>query len=238
MHTSAVLTAEDFTCALRLGEQEEWTPTPLSTLFPEYHPLDRIGVVSPRLEEGIAFVGVTVLALTTAFYDLQRQHAMSFFDYPHHFALLGDENTALSHSAGLTDDLATRLEATWGNLDVWPDTNWQFAPPTATAMLRLAFSLQINRLFWPERLEPAGNGGRLPAYARQLLCTRLKSVHLYGSEKANVGIQGSTLVGSLLENSLSCLPVPSPDQFSQGRNLLRRITPEEFLDRMAECFAG
>ena len=41
----------------------------------DYHEQDRVGVVSPRLEDGVLGAGYALLALTTAFYDAQRARA-------------------------------------------------------------------------------------------------------------------------------------------------------------------
>src|SRR5436190_9306686 len=87
MHTSSLLTASDF--AYWRLEAGGAAPIDFAALFPDYHELDRVGVVSPHLEDGIHFTGASLLALATAFYDVQRAKATAFFNYPQHFALLG-----------------------------------------------------------------------------------------------------------------------------------------------------
>lgn len=225
MHTSTLLSSGDFTGFLRSSEAGEWKPVPLAALFPDYHELDRVGVVSPGIEDGVLFTGATLLALTTAFYDVQRERGPEFFNYPQHFALLG---------SGV--DTPSVLGATWGNLDVWPEANWHAASPTASEMLRLVFSLQVSRLFWPERLQPGEVETRMPDYARRLLHARLKSVYLYNTSAPNATIQGSPNAEGILRKSVARLPGEVPSAPEIGRNRLRSVPAEEFLAGMADCF--
>jgi hypothetical protein len=86
MHTSKVLCSRDFRYSPVPAQAGIWAD--FSTFCPHYHPLDRIGVVSPYLEEGVRQTGYALLALTTAFYDMLRARSADFYDYPHHFAFL------------------------------------------------------------------------------------------------------------------------------------------------------
>lgn len=231
MHTSDVLTASDFSYFQREGEA--WVPASFATLFPNYHELDRIGVVAPDGDQGLLATGATLLALTTAFYDQYRQRGGKFFDYPHHFALLGERADFTIESEKLSAETGEQLERTWGNLDVWPETNWWFTPPTATEMLRLAFSLQINRLFWPAWLFPGPDEAWLPSHVRKMLGSRLKSVHLYGSENPQVAVLASPHAQAILERSVAHLAEPLPSGIEIARNASSTIHPQKFLETFA-----
>ena len=87
MHTSTRLTAADFQFWQETGAGNQ--PISFAAFCPNYHELDRVGVVSLRLEDGVCQTGRTLLALTTAFYDRQRAKRRDFFDYPQHFAFVG-----------------------------------------------------------------------------------------------------------------------------------------------------
>ena len=87
MHTSKILQSSDF----QYWEKRDsgWVAVGFESLFPDYHQLDRVGVVAPGMEEGVRQVGPALLALTTAFYDVHRAARRNdFFDYPQHFAFL------------------------------------------------------------------------------------------------------------------------------------------------------
>jgi hypothetical protein len=218
-------------------------------LFPGYHELDRVAVVSPRWEDGVLHTGVALLALTTAFYDAMRARETTFFNYPQHFALLGESAGLSVPGEGPLD--CKGLGATWGNLDVWPETNWLGAPATAAGMLRKLFEIQINRLFWPELLVPGPGDALLPAYARRIMASRLKSVHYYRTASPNVELQASPTAVKVIRGSVSRLPGegagpaqgPSPTASSESETglpprvePLRHVTPSDFLAEMAACF--
>src|SRR5689334_22325192 len=122
MHTSTVLQSSDF--HYRRVAQEASVPTDFASLFPDYHELDRVGVVSLFLEDGILQAGGTLLALTTAFYDVQRAKGEPFFNYPQHFALFGGSEGTLQTRSGTIPFSPDVIGPSWGNLDVWPDSNW------------------------------------------------------------------------------------------------------------------
>ena len=75
----------------------------------EYHDQDRFCVVSPRLEDGVLHTAYALLALTTAFYDVQRAAGSDFFIYPQHFAIIGQDPSEASRTrdpSGLRADFA------------------------------------------------------------------------------------------------------------------------------------
>lgn len=166
MHTSKVLRSSHFQY-WQVGAEAR-TRSEFSAFCSNYHEQDRAGVVSPRLEDGVLHAGYGVLALTTAFYDLQRSRMSDFFIYPQHFAFIDAGHKGVLTGVGrlaLTMDEAG-LGAAWSWLDVWPASNWITVPglhgPTPdgpriigqTAMLQKVFDLQINRLFWPQDFKP------------------------------------------------------------------------------------
>ncbi len=152
---------------------------PFTAFCPDYHALDRVGVVSPTLEAGVLATSHALLALTTAFYDCLRSRQVEFFDYPQHFAFVGAEGTAIHTRLGLLPSETPKLWHAWSWLDVWPDAKWVPTPATATDMLRRVFDYQINRVFWPRTLKPAPGETPLPTYAWKMLQTHVKAVYYY-----------------------------------------------------------
>ena len=127
MHTSTLLTAEDF---------EHWQHTdadPLRVEFSEFCPsyadTDRVAVVSPHIEDGMVHAPLALLSMTTAFYDVQRSRGEEFFDYPRHFALVGGADGRLCTRSDQEPPDADTIGAGWGNLDVWPETQWHTVEP-------------------------------------------------------------------------------------------------------------
>lgn len=87
MHTSTRLVSTDFHFLQHAPSGEQ--PVAVAAFCPDYHPQDRVGVVSPSLEQGVLHTSYALLALTTVFYDHMRAQKSEFFDYPQHFAFVG-----------------------------------------------------------------------------------------------------------------------------------------------------
>lgn len=213
MHTSTRLTASDFQFWQVSGAGNR--PIAFAEFCPNYHELDRVGVVSLHLEDGVRQTGRALLALTTAFYDSHRTRGGDFFDYPQHFAFVGATTSGIQSGASHLPPTTPHLWDAWSWLDVWPANKWITAQPTAAAMLQQVFDFQINRLFWPRPLQPQIGEALLSDYAYKMLRTRLRSVYLYEPfdtlRDATVGMSVCTSpVGeSLLHESLAKLPSSS-----------------------------
>ena len=237
MHTSTVLQSSDFRYWYR--EKAERIPTDFAAHFPDYHELDRVGVVSLSLEDGILQASGVLLALTTAFYDRQRAKGEPFFNYPQHFALFG-ASEGLQTRSGTVSLSSEVIGPPWGNLDVWPESNWHVAPVTVEGMLWKVFDLQINRLFWPEGFLPQQPATRLPNYMWRMLRTRLKAVYHYAAAAPTMEIEGNRKVARIREQSLRTLPAGSEEAKERlpRRERFRQAAASAFLDTMACCFEG
>lgn len=233
MHTSTRLAAADF-------QYWRWTEEgsiqcSFADFCPDYHELDRVGVVSPCLEDGVLFVGRTLLALTTAFYDSQRARFSDFFDYPQHFAFVNAIGEGVQTDSHGTAPNAAETWAAWSWLDVWPDNKWITAPATATDLLQRVFDFQINRLFWPRGLAPAPDEQGLPAYAYQILRTHLKSVYLYTTgtpvqeEPTTFEVRVSPAANELWQESIGRLPNPPSQSALSAVERFEPIDIDNFL---------
>lgn len=249
MHTSTLLRASDFQY-WRLAENER-SSVGFEGFCPDYHELDRIGIISPCFEDGILYTGEALLALTTAFYDVLRSRTTDFFDYPQHFAFIGASGDVVhTHGERIPID---QIGTGWGNLDVWPNSKWIVTPRSATGMLKKIFDFQINRLFLPQDFKPGSEESPLPAYARKMLGTRLKTVYYYNTPLPNVEILASQQVADLVQKSVDQLPntenVPGhqaqkheTDQSTQSSfpvvERYRQVGVDDFLEHMTGCFEG
>lgn len=232
MHTSQQLRSSHF----EYRRPDAGGRVAFSAFCAEYHDQDRVGVVSPRLEDGILYTGYALLALTTAFYDVQRASGRDFFIYPQHLAIIGQAPSGASSihaGSGRADHFgiatgAGRLDlsldeagigSAWAWLDVWPGGNWHTASQTPTAMLKKVFDLHVNRLFWPQefmperRQERATDNGEdayhpLPDYARRILGTRLKSVYYYNTSAPTIEICADQPAVDIVQLSIDRLPAP------------------------------
>ena len=260
MHTSQTLRSSHFEYR-RTGAGG---PVPFSSFCAGYHEQDRVGVVSPRLEDGILHTGYALLALTTAFYDVQRAGGGDFFIYPQHIAIIGQgpptasptpaetgraDQVGIATGAGcldLTLDEAG-IGGAWAWLDVWPKSNWFTAPSTPTAMLQKVFDLHINRLFWPQdftperRQEQATESGEsahrsLPDYARRILRTRLKSVYYYNSSAPTVEICAARPAVEIVQGSLARLPAAVQRTLAQDAHPARPQGHESYRQVGVEDF--
>ena len=245
MHTSKLLKASDFQY-WRLAEDERIS-VDFEGFCPGYHELDRVGVISPCLEDGILYTGDALLALTTAFYDVLRSRTTDFFDYPQHFAFIGaSEDSVYTRGERLPMD---HIGTGWGNLDVWPNSKWIATPRSLTGTLKKAFDFQINRLFWPQDFKQGSVESPLPAYARKMLGTRLKAVYYYNTPTPNVEIRASQKVADLVQRSLAEFPNaeseikghvdehPTQSNFPSVARY-QQVSVDDFLEDMAGCFDG
>ena len=240
MHTSKLLKASDFQY-WRLAENQRIS-VDFEGFCPDYHELDRVGVISPCLEDGILYTGDALLALTTAFYDVLRSRETDFFDYPQHFAFIGtSEDTVHTRDERLPMD---RIGTGWGNLDVWPNSKWIATPGNATGMLKKVFDFQINRLFLPHGFKPGSDESPLPAYARKMLGTRLKAVYYYNTPSPNIEISASQQVADLIQRSIAEFPNTEREIEPPGQTdfpfvgCYQQVSIDGFLADMVGCFDG
>ena len=243
MHTSTRLTAADF--QYRRHTPTGTVKTDFTTFFPDYNEQDRVGIVSLTLEDGILHTGVALLAITTSFYDIMRDRSDSFFDYPMHFALIGACEDGVLTRQGRQKLEREAVGAAWGWLDVWPNSNWIMSPDSATGMMDSVFRNQINRLFWPQNLTSHGDETPLPAYIRQLLAGRLKSVYYYDTTDPTIEIHASERGVKIIQESIERLPNGGSDvRVVSLRESLsvpyvqqyRQVEVKDFLDTMQPCF--
>ena len=252
MHTSQALRSSHFEyrCTEASGR------VAFSSFCADYHEQDRVGVVSPHLEDGILHTGYALLALTTAFYDVQRAGGGDFFIYPQHFAIIGQgpptasparaetgraDQVGIATGAGcldLTLDEAG-IGGAWAWLDVWPKSNWLTAPAAPTAMLKKVFDFHINRLFWPQDFTPNRPQARetesgetaersLPDYARRMLRTRLKSVYYYNTSAPTVEICAAPPAVEIVQTSIERLPPPVQQTLAQDAQPARPLGHESY----------
>ena len=118
-------------------------------------------------------------------------------------------------------------------------------------MLKKAFDLQINRLFWPETFRPNREEKSLPAYAVQMLRTHLKAVYYYNTSGPNIEIHTAQNVQDLLLTSLDRLSgidglsirhslqrhvLENPQTDHCYVEQYRKVDLDHFLNDMADCF--
>ncbi|ETX03678.1 hypothetical protein [Candidatus Entotheonella palauensis] len=247
MHTSQILQSGDFQYWRR--ERDALVQVDFNTCFPDYRCTDRLGVVSPHLEDGALHTRYALLAATTTFYDDLRARGGEFFDYPHHFAFFDvtAEGIAIHGGRQLLDQ--TTFGA-WSSLDVWPESQWIQASSSVEGMLQHVFAWQINCLFWPESFMPALSAEPLPPYVQPLLAARLKTVYYYDATHPDVEIHVNDNVEDLMrERCLSRLPegvreaalsasvaaAASESPFPYVERY-RRVPVDAFLADMAPCF--
>ena len=240
MHTSKLLKTSDFQY-WRLTEDEQIS-VDFEGFCPDYHELDRVGVISPCFEDGILHTGDALLALTTAFYDVLRSQGTDFFDYPQHFAFIGVSGDVV-HTRGKRLPI-DQIGTGWGNLDVWPDSKWIPTTGSVTGMLKKVFDFQINRLFLPHGFKPGSNESLLPAYALKMLGTRLKAVYYYNTPIPNVEVCGSQQVADLIQKSIAQLSNAKSTSTYQTQSdfpavgRYQQVSVDNFLADMAGCFDG
>jgi len=259
MHTSQQLRSSHF----EYRRPDNGGRVAFSAFCAGYHDQDRVGVVSPRLEDGVLHTAYALLAITTSFYDVQRASGSDFFIYPQHLAIIGQDpsgNSGKRTEAGIATG-AGRLDLSldeagiggaWAWLDVWPASNWHTAPQTPTAMLKKVFDLHVNRLFWPQDFLPerrkegdtVNEDSPLPDYARRILSTRLKSVYYYNTSAPTVEISAAQPAVDIVQFSLERLPEAVRQTLEKeamqarpiGHESYRQVSGEDFLEDMETCF--
>ena len=246
MHTSRILNATDFQYWHEDGLAGK--SMDFATFCPHYHATDRIGVVSPQLEDGIFHASYAVLSLATQFYDECRRQAESFFNYPNHFAFLAVSKEGISVQHQRLQLELNEMGSAWAGLDIWPDSNWIQTPDDVTGMLKKVFDWQISRLFWPYSLTASPNTDQLPLHVWRLLRTRLQTVYYYQSPTPTHAIRGTQIVETLRQRSADRLPVEAQataptrqrDSTAEGMypymECYQQVSVDTFLTDMASCF--
>ncbi len=246
MHTSHILQSDNFQYWQK--EQDALVQVDFDTCFPDYHSVDRIGVVAPHLEDGVLYTKYALLAATTTFYDGLRARGGEFFDYPHHFAFCDVTAEGVAIQGG-----RQRLDQTtfgaWSGLDVWPESQWIQASGSVESMLQHVFAWQINCLFWPEPFMPTVGIEQLPVYVKPLLAARLKTVYYYNTTQPDVEIHVNETVEALVREKVlprlpepvralpqpTATPAPADSHFPYVEQY-RRVSVDAFLADMAPCF--
>jgi hypothetical protein len=243
-----MLTSTDY--AFERMNGAESVPAEFSDFCADYHPQDRIGVVSPVMDDGVYGCAGALLACTTAYYDTKRHRNDGFFDYPQHFCVLDMDEDGVNTRQGRRKLDWQTIGSPWGNLDVWPSCKWHGAAGGAAGMLQKVMDLQIDRLFWPERFAPARPQGaaRLPKYVGMMLRTHLKQVYYYATDRPTIRVRGSSVVADLARNSIERLPgqssvesaIPARSEANRWswNELHRQSAPAEFMARFADYFAA
>ncbi len=248
MHTSERITQSDF--VYRRQQDSKSEVLSFSEAYPDYHPQDRVGLISPRFEDGLFGLAGAVLGLATGFYDCLRSKGGEFFNYPQHHVFIGGRDVigvrdARVHTRNGDRDLTNQeMGSAWGWLDVWPETNWHLCPATPAGMLEAAFRHQVNRLFWPASFMPGTVDKPLPHYAYRLLLGRMKSVWYYDCEDGSLEVRASGSAADVIRESLERLPLgaraadpalnpPSRPWFEHS---FKPVEPEAFLEDMSACF--
>ncbi len=242
MHTSERIAQSDFVYRRLSGSESDILS--FADAYPDYHPQDRVGLISPRLEDGIFGAAAAVLGLATGFYDCLRSKAKPFFNYPQHLVFIGGQGSSIHTRNGDFNLTVEEWGGPWGWLDVWPETNWHLCPSTPVSMLDAVYRHQVNRVFWPASFLPDEVDRPLKDYARRLLSSRLKSVWYYDSPEADVEVQASESAADIIKESLERLPRPGVDDLHTGKpasrqciyNRFKIVEPQAFLQDMAVCF--
>tara|TARA_B100000029_G_scaffold482413_1_gene532387 strand:+ start:31547 stop:32350 length:804 start_codon:yes stop_codon:yes gene_type:complete len=240
LHTSTRIFQSDFTYRRVSGVDN----LPFEEVFPDYHPQDRVGLVSPRLENGLLGASVALLALTTGFYDNLRTKSKKFFDYPQHFMFVGGTGTSVFTEQSDFFPSVEECAKVWGWLDIWPETNWHVIQATPFRMLEAIYRQQINRIIWPSSFLLENVETQMPFYANDLLHSRLKSVWYYDSSQADIEICGSEVVMDVIRESLDVLPGKNYAEKPKKEAILEKciinkfktVKPDVFLKDMAVCF--
>jgi hypothetical protein len=243
MHTSTRLISSNFEFYHHASGRVHQAD--FATFCPDYHELDRVGVVSLGLEDGVLQTSYALLALTTAFYDQLRARygGDTFFDYPQHFAFVGAEGASVHAGGGLLPLDMPQLWDAWSWLDVWPTAKWVTAPITASGMLQRVFDYQINRIFWPRALKPELHETQLPGYIWKMLKTSLKSVYFYeDSEPTTNGVAGEQLeirvapaIEEVVQESIARLPAAVQRTHAKSpysAQFYERVSIDDFLRAM------
>lgn len=145
MHTSKVLRSHHF----RVVDDTEAVVNLTAGLSTR----DRLGIVSPRYEDGILGASAAILTFVTAFYDLQRaQEAATgqpFFIYADYFAFLFADDGGVRGQAQPAR-LESGVSAAYGELDVWPTEKWVVVQDVDDLWTQVQ-ARQITHLLLPAR---------------------------------------------------------------------------------------
>ena len=231
MHTTNQLTAAGFSVtAIDASARSHH----FEDVLHDWQPTDRMAVVSPDPTGGIHGCGLIVLAITTCFYEAQRARNERFFVYPLYFALLGLDDGCLEPDA---QQRASVAEA-WGNLDVWPDSNWRWAPRHVDSMLEQAAAHRVNHLLWPASFgmqshQRDDRNESAACDAARRLRASLRTVLLYDTSSPTYIVHGSEAAKKLVNQSLAKSGVNEANPAgAEGGNTFESMMAAAFFERL------
>lgn len=224
MHTSKILEADHFQYHCLDPDGGRTSAVSFQTVCPDYHILDRLGIVSVPFETGLRCTGLAVLAWTTAYYEAMRaSYPDGFFNYPQHYLFYTESGTLTDKALG-----------SWGHLDVWPDCKRVASPDSVSGIVERLFSYEINRLLWPRSLSAVGSQASLPNHVKSMLSTRLKAVYLYDSDSPTFEIHGAEPAIRLTRETFEQAGLDGSDLSELSIEAYQQID----VDRFLETFLG
>jgi hypothetical protein len=233
MHSAPRLFGQEFPVVNLGAAGASSRASSLADAFPDYHAQDRTAVVAPDWEAGFVQNAAAVTALTALFYDAQRSSGRLFYTYPSHYLLLSRDDRGICTSGAAKPASLAAAGRPWGNLDVWPETQWSEGPGDTISLLRAIFALHAHRVFWPEDHAVTLVGARLPHYVRLILASRLKAVYFYNTAAPSLEISLSAGARELLAATPR---VFSPQFLAPERGRYRVVDSETFLRPFESCF--
>ena len=223
MHTTKFASSADF--AFR--SKDCTRALDFDQFCPHFGLQDRLGIVSPKLLQGVAGAGQAVLALVAQYYKLQPYSPDRACNYPAYFCFLDARETHLSESEMQHGPKFKLMESVWGNLDIWPATQWKVAT-RSWDYLQLAANARVSLLFLPEGLLPELHSPA-PAVVAALKSS-LRFAYLYSSREPNVEIVAAAEVHKLIARSFARVPeVAAPAPANEQH---QRLTRDEFFARI------
>ncbi len=206
MHTSELLRPEHF-------------QFDLLSLFPGFDGSDRLGVVSSQPQDGILNAGYVVLACVTAFYEIHRANLAANPMYPPYFSFLAPKDPGAGNPAHRWNVPWHNAMELWGELDIWPGSQWIVTDGTTRGMLEGVLSCKVNRLLWPASLRFPGDTQGLPPSLLTNARRQLRSVLLYSSDDANVKVRVAKPVEDLIQRSVLRLPGLDAEEIKAFRSV-------------------
>jgi hypothetical protein len=208
MHTTALVTP----AAFRIVREDGSGTGPV--------PEGRLAVVSPLPADAIISAGYLISALIALHYQRRPASEPGSCNYPEHILLFEARQ-------GLDD---AGMERTWGNLDIWPKSQWRGCDGSLRAYLAAVVSEDVEVMLWPHALTV----GAAVSDLSQASFPRLRDVWLYGGPRPNHAISVDTAVEALVQRSLRAVPSGDPrvDDRLKRTDFVeryRRVTVAEFL---------
>ena len=210
MHLNELASLRDFKLIKNKNIKEN-----ILEFCPKFTNKDKIGVVSPNVEEGIFDAGYATLALVLGFYKKEKTQSERDCHYPPYYCFIEEQKSCTFTKVGSTGLTLSHSCGPWQFFDFWPQSKCQKILPKPNNVFELIKNKKITLLFC-HKFYLLNKIKNYPIKKKLLITnilkeTPLKTIHIYGKNAGNIQIMVNKKIEKLIIRSIKQLNFKNPN---------------------------